>query len=182
MNRLSGEIPPELGNLTQLITLQLNANRLTGSIPPEIGDLTQLEILHLTNNRLNGSIPAELGSLSQLERLHLSYNQLTGSIPPELSNLSQLRWLDISANAFSGCVAAELPDLWLEPVALSGVLNEGMWIVRRRNRCSSKLVDAKRTAIASAKTRFPLTREPLGGTSSYTLLNSGNWLRTGWLP
>ena len=45
-NNLSGTIPPEIGNLTQLITLYLYENNLSGTIPPEIGNLTQSTNTH----------------------------------------------------------------------------------------------------------------------------------------
>ena len=41
---LTGSIPPEIGNLTNLTVLSLRYNQLTGSIPPEIGNLTNLTI------------------------------------------------------------------------------------------------------------------------------------------
>lgn len=41
-NRLSGPLPSELGYLTQLEHLRLDANALTGSIPKELGDLSKL--------------------------------------------------------------------------------------------------------------------------------------------
>ena len=49
-NSLTGEIPSEIGNLTNLTYLQLRSNQLTGSIPPEIGNLTNLTYLSLSNN------------------------------------------------------------------------------------------------------------------------------------
>ena len=39
---LSGEIPSEIGNLTNLTNLNLHTNHFTGSIPSEIGNLTNL--------------------------------------------------------------------------------------------------------------------------------------------
>ena len=51
-NNLSGSIPPELGNLTNLKRLYLNGNNLSGSIPPELGNLTNLEDLALWGNNL----------------------------------------------------------------------------------------------------------------------------------
>jgi len=54
---LTGSIPPELGNLTNLTWLDLGKNELTGSIPSEIGNLTNLSILNLDGNQLTGSIP-----------------------------------------------------------------------------------------------------------------------------
>ena len=47
-NALSGNIPAELGNLTNLNFLALNTNRrLSGSIPPELGNLVDLRYLYL---------------------------------------------------------------------------------------------------------------------------------------
>ena len=51
---LSGEIPSEIGNLTNLTSLWLYNNKLTGSIPPEIGQLVNLKSLHLLDNKLAG--------------------------------------------------------------------------------------------------------------------------------
>lgn len=46
-NGLSGTLPAELGNLTNLISLYLNTNQLTGSIPAELGQLASLQQLYL---------------------------------------------------------------------------------------------------------------------------------------
>ena len=86
-NRLSGEIPAELGSLANLERLSLESNDLRGRIPPELGNLASLEYLLLGSNRLTGEIPPELGSLPKLEVLSLEYNRLSGEIPPELPDL-----------------------------------------------------------------------------------------------
>ena len=66
-NQLSGEIPPELGNLANLGRLYLFRNQLSGEIPPELGNLTNLGTLYLDNNyQLSGEIPPELGNLANL--------------------------------------------------------------------------------------------------------------------
>ena len=41
-NWLRGEIPPELGNLSNLEDLRLDANQLSGEIPPELSNLSNL--------------------------------------------------------------------------------------------------------------------------------------------
>jgi len=42
------------------------SNRLTGQIPTEIGFLSQLESIYLDGNALTGTIPTEIGGLSSL--------------------------------------------------------------------------------------------------------------------
>ena len=47
-NQLTGEIPPELGGLSNLTYLDLPGNQLTGEIPPELGGLSNLTGWFLT--------------------------------------------------------------------------------------------------------------------------------------
>ena len=89
LNYLTGEIPPELGNLANLVYLDLSGSGLTGKIPPELGNLANLVQLDLSFNELTSAIPPELGNLSNLRWLALGNNRLTGSIPPELGNLAR---------------------------------------------------------------------------------------------
>jgi hypothetical protein len=110
-HNLSGSIPPELGNLSNLKSLWLVGNQLSGSIPPQLGNLSDLSGLYLRYNQLSGSIPSELGNLSNLHELYLDYNQLSGSIPPELGNLSNLHWLFLDNNRLSGSIPPELGNL-----------------------------------------------------------------------
>ena len=110
-NQLTGEIPAELGNLTNLEVLALYDNQLTGEIPAELGSLTNVELLGLGGNRLTGEIPAELGSLTNLTHLYLYRNQLTGEIPAELGSLTSLRRLDLYSNRLTGSIPAELGSL-----------------------------------------------------------------------
>ena len=107
-NGLSGPIPPELGDLSNLRKVDLEENQLSGSIPSKLGSLSNLEWLSLRNNQLTGSIPPELGNLSYMQWLELDNNQLTGSIPPELGNLSNVVGLFLSDNQFTGCIPAAL--------------------------------------------------------------------------
>ena len=102
--RLTGSMPPELGNLSNLRTLILNGSQLSGSIPSEMGNLAHLYWLELPGNQLSGVIPPELGNLYNLRGLYLSDNQLTGSIPPELGNLYNLRGLYLNNNQLTGSI------------------------------------------------------------------------------
>ncbi len=106
--KLTGIIPPELGNLANLEVLSLHSNQLSGSIPPELGNLANLRDLRLSSNALEGTIPAELGRLASLERMILARNRLVGGIPSELGNLSNLNELWLNNNNLTGCVPAVL--------------------------------------------------------------------------
>lgn len=84
---MHGKIPPELGDLDQLVVLRMGRNYLHGSIPPELGKLANLAELGLGNNRLTGTIPRELGNLSKLRELWLKNNQLAGAVPKAVLKL-----------------------------------------------------------------------------------------------
>ena len=120
---MSGEIPAELANLSNLEDLDLSDNQLSGEIPAELGNLSNLEDLDLSDNQLGGEIPAELGNLPNLRLLFLQGNQLSGEIPIELGNLPNLWSLHLADNQLSGEIPIELgkiPNLSLDGNQLSG--------------------------------------------------------------
>ena len=111
-NGITGSIPPELGNLDKLVSLDLGCNRLIGQIPPELGNLTNLRYLNLGGNDLSGSIPPELGKLTNLEDLLISSTEnLGGHIPPELGGLTKLKILVLPNNNLDGPIPSELGNL-----------------------------------------------------------------------
>ena len=126
--QLTGSIPSELGNLSNLVTLWLSNNQLSGAIPVELGNLSNLRYLRLYYNQLSGTIPVELCNLLSLQDLVLFSNQLSGSLPIELGNLSNLRSLRLSYNQFNGSIPASLGNLsnlqnfQLENNQLSGII------------------------------------------------------------
>ena len=84
---LSGQLPTELDQLTELISLKLEYNVLTGSIPTSLGNLQNLQSLYLNGNNLVGEMPTSLSNLNQLQYLNLSQNQLSGCYDPALQSL-----------------------------------------------------------------------------------------------
>ncbi|CAL4971370.1 unnamed protein product [Urochloa decumbens] len=80
-NKLTGAIPPEIGQLKALVSLNLSFNNLTGPIITSICNLTNLQVLDLSNNNLTGAIPSELENLHFLSRFNVSNNNLEGPIP-----------------------------------------------------------------------------------------------------
>ncbi|KAJ9679625.1 hypothetical protein PVL29_021525 [Vitis rotundifolia] len=80
-NKLIGEIPIEVTDLVELVSLNLSRNNLIGSIPATIGQLKLLDFLDLSQNQLNGRIPDNLSQIAGLSVLDLSNNTLSGKIP-----------------------------------------------------------------------------------------------------
>jgi Leucine-rich repeat (LRR) protein len=107
----SGELPPSIENLGNLIELDMYSCNFSGFIPSSIGNLTELIDLDLSDNAFMGNVPHSLGNLVQLSSLYISYNQLTGPIPLILENLVQLSSLDISHNQLTGPVPFEVMNL-----------------------------------------------------------------------
>ncbi|KAG6642852.1 receptor-like protein EIX1 [Carya illinoinensis] len=91
-NKLHGEIPEGITNLTELIALNLSRNNLSGLITQKIGLLKNLQILDLSRNQLYGEIPMSISNLSFLSHLDLSANNLSGKIPTG----TQIQSLDAS--------------------------------------------------------------------------------------
>jgi hypothetical protein len=76
---LTGELPPDIEELTELTILDLSNTGITGNIPDGIGNLTKLKTLLLTQNALKGAVPVGMKDLTELTTLDLSYNMLTSS-------------------------------------------------------------------------------------------------------
>ncbi|CAH1413993.1 unnamed protein product [Lactuca virosa] len=110
-NNISGSIPPEFGNSTQLQRLDLSSNHLVGEIPKEFGKLKSMLNLSLANNHLSGIIPPELGFLELLEVLDLSANRLNGSIPTSISQWEHIHYLNLSNNMLGEKIPSEIGKL-----------------------------------------------------------------------
>jgi Leucine-rich repeat (LRR) protein len=111
-------IPPEIGRLTYLASLEISHNHLS-RLPDEISELHYLQGLYATHNRLTrfpdqilllpvlaridlsgnqiSKIPSEIGIMNQLTRLTMDQNNLT-SIPLELYTLTNLSVLELADN------------------------------------------------------------------------------------
>ncbi|GKB71531.1 leucine-rich repeat protein [Tanacetum coccineum] len=135
-NKLTGGIPPFLGNITSMEVFAAANNPFGGSIPDTLGlwknlkefysggcnlygsiphsifNLSLLVNFSLANNHLTGSLPSEIGvTLPNLEYLQLRTNELTGVLPPSISNCSKLRHLEMSHNNFSGKLTVDFSKL-----------------------------------------------------------------------
>ena len=90
--------------------LNLQDNGLSGPIPPEIGDLTTVRSIDLSQNDLSGEIPSEFNDLSTLWVLDLAVNQLSGPIP-KLDNLLELELLALNNNSLTSGISTILEDI-----------------------------------------------------------------------
>ncbi|ASB48180.1 leucine-rich repeat domain-containing protein [Alkalitalea saponilacus] len=88
-SNISGTIPPQIGQLTELRSLILNAD--INDIPEEIGLLSELTYLRLNGN-INGTLPASITNLNKLQGLSIQRGQgnLTWQIPSDIDRMSSL--------------------------------------------------------------------------------------------
>ena len=177
-NNLSGRVPPEVGNLTELERLNLDSydvlgrayNNLAGPIPPELGNLARLRVLNLHRNDLTGPIPPELGNLANLMGLDLRYNNLTGPIPPELGNLAKLNGLGVEGNNLTGPIPPELGklanlrSLSLGSNDLSGSFPPELGALTRLGRLTLARNPGLAGALPQSATGLPLYELQAGGT------------------
>jgi Leucine-rich repeat (LRR) protein len=177
LNHLTGNIPAQLGNLTGLTLVDLQLNQLTGPIPAEFANLSNLQTLDLDFNRLSGGIPAWLGSLQSLVNLTMIGNGLGGVIPRELGNLPNLRELFLLSNNLTGTIPSELGNLatlqflYLGGNSLTGSIPPGL-----------ANLTALRTLFLSSNQLSGSIPAQLGALTSLTSLYLDNNQLTGPIP
>lgn len=94
-DNLMGSIPTEIGNLKNLIHLDIRSNSIV-NIPTEIGELKSLETFLIQSNYIS-EIPTELGLLNNLNILDMSNNNIY-YLPDQLSLLNSLTMLNMAFN------------------------------------------------------------------------------------
>jgi len=105
-NRLSGEIPPDIGKMQNFSMLHLGINNFYGKLPPQIGQIP-LVVINISRNNFSGEIPKEIGDIKCLQNLDLSWNNFSDTFPESLSKLAELSKFNISYNPLiSGTIPA----------------------------------------------------------------------------
>eukprot|EP00878_Enallax_costatus_P017728 GHUV01018625.1.p1 GENE.GHUV01018625.1~~GHUV01018625.1.p1 ORF type:complete len:897 (+),score=270.26 GHUV01018625.1:870-3560(+) len=109
-NSFTGPIPASLGNLTDLVIMDVSNNQLSGSLEPFADLLTtsasdverpDLLWLNVSNNQLSGSIPNSLQYAPMMDPSRVGTMSRRGQLPPRI--------LDLSNNSFSGPFPTWLP-------------------------------------------------------------------------
>ncbi|KAJ9703061.1 hypothetical protein PVL29_004716 [Vitis rotundifolia] len=92
-----------MGNILYFMSgLDLSMNKLTSVIPPKIGNLSGIHTLNLSYNQLIGSIPQTFSNLKEIESLDLSHNGLTDHILAQMVELNFLTVFIVAHNNLSG--------------------------------------------------------------------------------
>ncbi|KAK9696870.1 hypothetical protein RND81_08G002600 [Saponaria officinalis] len=107
VNRLSGEVPKMLGNITTLNYLNLEANQFSGIVPDELGKLVNLKYLILSSNKLAGMLPVSLARLN-LTEFRINDNNFNGGIPGFIQNWKQLNRLEMHASGLVGPIPSAI--------------------------------------------------------------------------
>jgi len=90
--------------------LHLTYNRITGPMPDELFELTNLRVLSISENAITGTIDKRLGTLYHLREFYCYGNMVEGQIPEELGQLKQLQILTFAENQLSGPISSDLVD------------------------------------------------------------------------
>ncbi|KAK2967076.1 hypothetical protein RJ640_014015, partial [Escallonia rubra] len=106
---LVGTIPPDIGNISFLASLDIRNNSFTGNLPKEMAHLRRLKELNLHYNEFSGGLPTRRHN--RVAALNLSYMGLVGTIPPDIGNILFLASLYIRNNSFSGNQPKEMTHL-----------------------------------------------------------------------
>ena len=107
---LSGALPSEIGQLTELLYLNIGISNLNGTLPTELGALVNLLYFSTFYNRFTGTLPSSLQSMVYLQELNLNNNQFEGSIPSFLGSYPFLSILSLDDNFFEGSLPSELSN------------------------------------------------------------------------
>ncbi|KAI5561406.1 hypothetical protein BDE02_16G113600 [Populus trichocarpa] len=114
-NKLTGEIPKVICDLTSLSFLELSNNNLSGKLPPCLGNKSRTaSVLNLRHNSFSGEIPETFTSGCSLRVVDFSQNKLEGKIPKSLANCTELEILNLEQNKINDVFPSwlgVLPDL-----------------------------------------------------------------------
>ncbi len=103
-------------------------HQITGPIPDDLYDCTNLYYLDICDTQLSGEISPRIANLTKLRHLRFSYNEMSGPIPEELTVINPDPQddppIDLRGNHFSGKIPAAFND-WAPWKLCWGYIVEG---------------------------------------------------------
>jgi hypothetical protein len=87
---LEGNIPDEIGNITELRNIYTEDCLISGSLPESIAMLKKLHHIEIWYSALSGPIPVVLRDMKGLREITLNDNNLTGGLPEWICELTWL--------------------------------------------------------------------------------------------
>ena len=114
-NFMTGAIPPEIGNLSKIVSMRLGPNSFNGDLPSTISQLTSLARLDIQEvpdleGRLLGTFFLSLTNLAQLT---ISQTSVRGNLPTFVGEMTKLETIDLSQNAMRSEIPVEIGQLSL---------------------------------------------------------------------
>ena len=127
---LTGELPDELFQLTDITFLNFEENDLTGNIPDALFNVVGLTQLDFTSNpRFGGTLSTRIGELTSLTNFDIGQCDFTGTLPDEVGRLPNLNVLRVQGNEFTGTIpqtmGQALPDGDFQPLRVFDVVDNG---------------------------------------------------------
>jgi len=124
-NNLYGEIPSELGYLSEMRWFEIQDDYLFGTIPSTLGTgWTKLHTFLVSGNSLSGGFPRTFESNKMLGTIFMGHNQFGGTFPNVFTTLKNLKWLDVEDNGFVGDLPTEMGEL--KALRILNIINNNM--------------------------------------------------------
>ena len=122
-NKLSGSIPSETGlcRMLQLVDLSHNPH-MTGTIPTQVAQLSQLAFWYLYNSSVTGMLPTQLSNLESLRSLDVSGTRMSGTVPSGFGQMSRLASLRINNTDMSGSIPSTVCQSFAANRASNGIV------------------------------------------------------------
>jgi hypothetical protein len=118
-NCIYGTIPPEIGELRHLLSLELHGNGLSGLLPDEIYDIEDLQLLNLaeqwgSNRVCNTSVGGYVDINYRMGGTVMPFEEnsgLVGNLGPKLGIWRSMKGLHLHKNSFFGVLPDEIGDM-----------------------------------------------------------------------
>jgi serine/threonine protein kinase len=101
-NKISGQLPVWISQITTLSYLDFNSNEMWGGLPPEYGNLVGLTSVQLWENGFSGYMPDSWRNLVNVKNYGMGHLYMTGPIPEWIFELPKLQTVNFMRNQFIG--------------------------------------------------------------------------------